>query len=135
MALTFAEVMQQLEEYRYELAIWSLLENALCPYLDKDRHRQAEVGLKVKGCSDPKVPVEVFERVIELIRAEKIEPISQKINSIENLGVEEKDEEEERGAAEEKEAKGAKKKTNRKTRAKKLRTISGRSRKQGAGSG
>lgn len=97
--MTLEEVLQQLEEYRYELRVWTFIEDRLCPYLDQDNHRRAETTLKVKGCSEPFVPTEVFESIIETIRAEKIEPITKKIESIVTLEVEEQDEEVEEPSA------------------------------------
>ena len=142
MALTLAEVLQQLEAYRYELRVWTLIENSLCPYLDQDMHRQAEAGLKVKGCSEAFVPPEVFEQIIETIRAEKIEPITQKIDAIEGLSVEDRDDDEEDKKHSKKAGKKVSKKVGKKVRkkgsikgAKGLLSVSGRTRQKGTGSG
>ena len=93
MALKLAKVLQRLEEHKYELEVWTLIENQLCPYLDMDEHRRAESGLEVVGCSETRVPMEVFERIIETIREDKIAPITEKIDEIENLVVDDSEEE------------------------------------------
>jgi chromatin remodeling complex protein RSC6 len=147
MTLTLAEVLQKLEKLKYELSVWTLLENKLCPYLDMDKHRRAEAGLRVTGCSEDRVPVEVFERIIETIRSENINPIADQIEEIEQLNVQESEEEEGEEAnvpkkvqrkRRSKTGKTATKKSSSKRKesgSKRIRSIAGRARQKSARSG
>lgn len=136
MAMTLGEMLQELEQHRYDAAVWAMLVNKLCTYLDQDKHRQADAGLKVKGCSETYVPASVFERIIERLNEEEIEPLNEKIADIEGFSVESNDgDKEERGKKTGAKDKVAKRKGGRKgrTRSKSIRSIHLRPRQKDSG--
>lgn len=87
MALTLAEAIQMLNEYKYRRAIWMEVVNFLARYVD-DEVSQAEAVMQTEDCLEVKVPQEFIYRIIEDINKKHIAPLSAQIEDVEGCSVE-----------------------------------------------
>jgi len=100
MPITLAKAVQQLQKQRYELAVWKELVGVLRKCVD-DEVSKADSFISTNGHGH--VPQEVVAEVIKRIYEDKLEPLTENIDKLENLSVEETN-----GKQEAKEAGGAK---------------------------
>lgn len=86
MALSFAEALRRLEESRQHRAVWNHVVDSLSKFVDTEV-REATHGIKAEGCVARNVHQEVISEIIQVIEADKISPLNEEIETLENLEV------------------------------------------------
>lgn len=86
MALTLSEALSQVESLKYSKAIWLEVIEHLRIFVD-DEVRKAKKGIASDGRV---VPQSIIKEFVDRVLFEELEPLSQKIVSLEKLSVEEK---------------------------------------------
>jgi hypothetical protein len=100
MARTFLEVQHRVEDLKLRRAVWT----EMYSYMGKYTTIEAvgpDYAIKTNDCITPVVPPQLIEKVLADILAREIEPLTEEIDELQNLTVEETNHGEER-----KEAKG-----------------------------
>lgn len=86
MALSFAEALRRLEESRQHRAVWNHVVDSLSKFMDTEV-REATHGIKAEGCVARNVQQDIISEIIRGIEADKIAPLNEEIETLENLEV------------------------------------------------
>lgn len=86
MALSFAEALQKLEENRQQRAVWSQVVDSLNKFVDTEV-REATHGVPAEDCVVKTVPQKIISEIVRGIETEKISPLDEEIETLENLEV------------------------------------------------
>ena len=86
MGLTFIEAIERLEDARQKRAVWTRVVDTLGKLIDKEG-REAGQGIPAVGCVAKVVSQDIVVEIVQGIEADKISPLSEEINHLENLQV------------------------------------------------
>ena len=85
MARTLADLMAELNECRHQQQIYMELVNFLSTFVD-DEVQRAERSMVTDGLG--RVPTELVQQAIDVLNEERIDPLTEKIESIQAIDVE-----------------------------------------------
>jgi hypothetical protein len=86
MALSFAEALKRLEEGRQHRAVWNYVVDYLSKLVDTEV-REATGGIPAEGCVAKYVDQKIVSEIIRGIEADKVSPLDEEIETLENLEV------------------------------------------------
>lgn len=96
---TVAEAFMELERLKHERAVWMEVAEFLSRFVDHEVSK-ADHKIKAEGCIRPEVSQKLISEFVDSINEQEIDPLNDRIQTLESLGVEEQeDDREEEGEA------------------------------------
>ena len=92
---TVAETLRELESLKHDRAIWMDVVEFLSKCVDHEV-KPADNVIKAADCMTTIVPQSTIQSVIDRINEEEIDPLNERIHALENLGVEQEENDEEK---------------------------------------